>query len=228
MNPPLPITPEEDPVQVVDEWLKEATQKGIQRHPNSMTLATVNTSGQPSARVVLLKDLSVNKGYGVFYTHYGSKKGIDISSNSTVSAVMHWDQLGKQVRLEGEAVRSPAKESNEYFMTRPWHSQLNAWVSEQSKSLANPIDLVRRAKDKARDLKLPDPTDIAFNELDLNKSRIPRPPFWGGYRLWFAAIELWTEGAGRFHNRIRYERTLSPTDASTFQASDWKSGYLQP
>lgn len=228
MSPPLSITPKEDPVQIIDEWLKEATQKDIQRHPNSMTLATVSSSGQPSARVVLLKSLSVNQGFGIFYTHYGSRKSIEISNNAAVSAVMHWDQLGRQVRLEGQAVRSPDNESNEYFMTRPWRSQLNAWVSEQSQPLADPADLVLRTKNKARELSLPNPIDRAYDELELKKPHITRPPFWGGYRLWFAAVELWMEGADRFHHRIRYERTLSSLDAHTFQATPWQAKRLQP
>lgn len=228
MSAPLSVTPQEDPVQIIDEWLKEATQKNIQRHPNSMTLATVSVSGQPSARVVLLKSLSVNQGFGVFYTHYGSRKSIEISNNSTVSAVMHWDQLGRQVRLEGQAVRSPVNESNEYFMTRPWRSQLNAWVSEQSQPLDDPIELVLRTKNKAQELNLPNPIDEDHAELEPKKSNMTRPPFWGGYRLWFTAIELWMEGADRFHHRIRYERTLSPLDQHTFQTGPWQAGYLQP
>ncbi|MBH98791.1 MAG: hypothetical protein CMM56_10130 [Rhodospirillaceae bacterium] len=219
---------EKDPLKIVDKWLQEAIEKKVQRHPNSMVLATISDTKQPSTRVVLLKSLSLNKGFGVFYTHYGSRKSIEIKSNPFVSAVLHWDQLGKQIRFEGKAIRSPVKESDEYFVNRPWKSQLNAWVSEQSQPQADPSELIARAKQKAKDLSLPDPTK---NNKDISESEIfsiSRPPFWGGYRFWFAAIELWEEGPDRFHIRRRFERSLSPLDAFTFKTGPWKSWYLQP
>ena len=212
----------------MEDWLNDATRKAVQRHPNAMTLATVDASGQPSARVVLLKKLSVKQGFAVFHTHYGSRKSIEITNNTAAAAVMHWDTMGRQVRLEGAAVRSPKEESDEYFATRSWRSQLNAWVSEQSQPLDDPAKLLGRARDKAQDLHLPDPINDSGNEPASSLTPLARPPFWGGYRLWFAAVELWMEGSDRFHERVRYERSLTPLDAHVFQTGPWTSQRLQP
>ena len=236
VNTSLSAPPPEDPLLVIQEWLDEAINKDVQRHPNAMTLATADPSGQPSARVVLLKDLSVTQGFAVFHTHYGSRKSIELADNTLAAAVMHWDKLGRQLRLEGPTVRSPDEESDVYFATRSLGSQLNAWVSEQSQPLSDPSDLLQRAREKARQLDLPDPVE-SFT-LDSEKSKqelsehfgnsLDRPSFWGGYRLWFTAVELWMEGSDRFHDRIRYTRTLTPLDPHTFRAGPWNSQRLQP
>jgi len=229
VSPPLPVPLPEDPLPVVQEWLDEATREAVQRHPNAMTLATVDSDGQPSARVVLLKTLSITQGFAIFHTHYGSRKGIELGASALAAAVMHWDKLGKQVRLEGTAVRSPGEESDDYFATRSWQSQLNAWVSDQSQPLSDPSDLSQRASEKARQLGLPDPMATAPREPEESaQTRLARPPFWGGYRLWFAAVELWMEGSDRFHDRVRYERSLAPLDACTFQTGSWGRRRLQP
>ena len=136
--------------------------------------------------------------------------------------------MGRQVRLEGAAVRSPQEESDDYFASRSWRSQLNAWVSEQSQPLADPSELLDRARDKARELRLPDPISDGENESETGLTPLARPPFWGGYRLWFAAVELWMEGSDRFHDRVRYERSLTPLDAHSFQTGPWTSWRLQP
>ena len=226
VSPRLSIPPPEDPVPVIQAWLEEADREAGQRHPNAMTLATVDAAHRPSARVVLLKTLSIHEGFAVFHTHYGSRKGVEIAANASACAVMHWDALGRQVRLEGPAVRSPGEESDAYFSTRSWRSQLNAWVSEQSRPLEDPADLLRRAKDTARARGLPDP--MAGSAPQAEPAPLARPPFWGGYRLWFAAVELWSEGTDRFHDRVRYERSLAPADAHSFLAGPWKSWRLQP
>ena len=236
VNPSLPAPLPKDPLLVIREWLDEAINKDVQRYPNAMTLATADSFGQPSARVVLLKDLSVTQGFAVFHTHYGSRKGIELADNTLAAAVMHWDKLGKQVRFEGPTVRSPDKESDVYFATRSWGSQLNAWVSEQSQPLSDPSDLLQRAREKARQLDLPDPAESFALDSEKSKQKLSecfrnpldRPSFWGGYRLWFTAVELWMEGSDRFHDRVRYKRTLTPLDAHTFQAGPWNSQRLQP
>src|SRR6185503_20661752 len=114
----------------------------------------------------------------------------------------------------GAVVRSPPTESDEYFATRPWRSQLNAWSSEQSRPLDDPAQLERRAAEIA-----------AKND---GTQSLPRPRFWGGFRLWFVALELWAEGADRFHERLRYERTLTRRDDFAFAASAWRWQHLQP
>ncbi len=185
-----------------------------------MTLATVDDRSRPSARIVLIKDLSRTAGFLTFYTHYVSRKATELESIPYAAGVLHWDKLGRQIRLEGRVVRSPADESDAYFATRPVGSQLNAWVSEQSHSLESMEELTRKARDKAK--------DFGLDAAPTDDRRLPRPAFWGGYRLWFSAVEFWQEGENRFHQRLRYERTLTSRDAHHFAAGPWSCQLLQP
>jgi pyridoxamine 5'-phosphate oxidase len=214
-----------DPLTLVGEWLDNATSNRVQRHPNAMTLATVDESSRPSARVVLIKNLSRVDGYATFFTHYESRKSLEIERNSHAAGVIHWDKLGRQIRFEGPIIRAPKKESDDYFATRPTGSQINAWVSAQSRSLKNERELERRAQDKMDEFGL---TGGDGTSATLNPVLISRPPFWGGYRFWFVAIELWSEGRDRFHQRIRYERSLTPREDDNFDAGPWTSELLQP
>jgi pyridoxamine 5'-phosphate oxidase len=208
--------PENDPLAVIVAWLDEATAAGAQRNPNAMALATVDPEGRPSARMVLLKHIDAAQGFGVFYTHYGSRKGRDLAHSAHAAAVLYWPEPGRQVRLEGPVTRSPGAESDAYFASRPEGSQLNAWVSEQSRSLTDPAVLDERLQAKRRELR-----------LDAPDGPFPRPSFWGGFRLWFEAIELWREGRDRFHERVRYERDLRARGDS-FDAGHWLARRLQP
>jgi len=220
----LPKPVPDDPVPLAREWLDEASASGEHRNPNAMALATVDAQGRPSARVVLLKGLSVEFGYAVFYTNYESRKGRELQDNAYAAGVLYWEKPGRQLRFEGPVLRSPQSESDAYFKTREWGSQINAWVSEQSKPLVNSDELQRRAQDKAREFGGPSDEQ----QSGIAETSLPRPPFWGGYRLWFEAVELWVEGADRFHERIRYERSLSPKDASSFTVTPWRKQQLQP
>ena len=211
---------------MVGEWFDEAIRQAVQRHPNAMTLATVDAESRPSARVVLIKDLSRTEGHATFYSHYESRKGVELDGNSHAAGVLHWDKLGRQIRFEGRVARCLDDENDAYFATRPAGSQLNAWVSKQSWPLENMDDLERRATRKAQDLGLA--AEQVNGKFAQRTTNIPRPPFWGGYRLWFTAVELWLEGKDRFHERLRYERTLTAMDASTFTAGSWNHQRLQP
>jgi len=222
-EPTLPSST--DPLTLVGEWLDNATRDKVQRHPNAMTLATVGENSRPSARVVLIKNLSRTDGYATFFTHYESRKSQEIGGNSHAAGVIHWDKLGRQIRFEGPVVHSPKKESDDYFATRPTGSQINAWVSAQSRSLESTTDLERRARDKMDEFGV---ADGAGNRATMDPVLVPRPPFWGGYRFWFVAIELWSEGKDRFHRRVRYERNLTPSDSDNFDAGPWTSEMLQP
>ena len=226
-NSPLPPTPPQDPVRLLGDWLADATQRSGQRLPNAFALATADAAGQPSARMVLLKDLSLTHGYAVFHTNYRSRKGAELDRRAQAAAVLHWDRLGRQVRLEGPAVRCPAEESDAYFATRPWQSRLNAWVSDQSHPLGDPAELAVRARQQAEEFNLPDPAGPA-SPTDSAEAALVRPPFWGGYRLWFTAMEFWTEGTDRFHERVRYERTLAPAGNGAFTTGPWSWQRLQP
>ena len=194
------------------QWLGEAEALG-RRNPNAMALASVDTAGRPSARMVLLKELAP-VGYAVFYTNYTSRKGQELLSTSRAAAVLYWHELGRQVRFEGPVVRSPDAESDAYFATRPMPSQINAWSSEQSRPLADAAALEERAAKIA-----------ATKPLGAG---LPRPEFWGGFRLWLEAIELWVEGRDRFHERVRYERRLDARDAHSFETGRWSWQRLQP
>ena len=121
---PDPLPP--DPLQVAETWLKQAFDEQVQPNPNAMTLATVAASGQPSARIVLCKDIVLPEGYLLFFTNYESRKAAELAAHPRVAAVLHWDALGRSVRLEGFVVQSPPRESDDYFASQPWQSQVGA------------------------------------------------------------------------------------------------------
>src|SRR5215470_15723666 len=130
---PLPA----DPLAVVREWLAQAQAAHTQPNPNSMVLATSSRDGRPSARVVLCKDIVPQPGYIVFYTNYLSAKGRQLKDNPRAAAVMHWDALHRQVRIEGPVVAAPEADSDAYFAARPWGSRIGAWASAQSEPIAS-------------------------------------------------------------------------------------------
>jgi pyridoxamine 5'-phosphate oxidase len=215
----------EEPLRLVECWLDEAATRCEQPNPNAMTLATVAVSGRPSARVVLIKGLDCEHGYVVFYTNYSSRKAIEIGDGRWVAGVVHWDALGRQIRFEGPAVKSPEPESNAYFSARPWRSQINAWASHQSKPLDEPRALEARAREVASRFDAPDPFGAVEPRAEL---AIARPAFWGGFRLWLGAVEFWASGRDRFHERLRFERILDPAGTDGFVAGAWRSHRLQP
>jgi pyridoxamine 5'-phosphate oxidase len=208
----LLIPPPEDPVRAAAQWLGEAEALG-RRNANAMALASAAADGRPSVRMVLLKELAT-PGYAVFYTNYGSRKAAELAATGRAAAVLYWHELGRQVRLEGPVVRSPAFESDHYFASRPRPSQINAWSSKQSRPLLDPAALENRA------------AEIAATKI--SEGGLPRPEFWGGFRIWLEAIELWVEGRDRFHERVRYERRLTAKDTHSFDAGRWSWQRLQP
>jgi len=216
----LPTPAPEDPLPTVASWLAEITASGRLKNPNAMALATCAGNGTPSVRMVLVKEIAP-AGYAVFYSNYRSRKGAELEQNARAAAVLYWEALGRQVRFEGPVVRSPAAESDAYFATRPALSQLNAWSSAQSRPLAAPDALDRAAARAAREL------GIAPDGSSASRP-VPRPAHWGGYRLWFDTLELWAEGANRFHERLLYTRSLERADAVSFRASAWSAQRLQP
>jgi len=215
-----------DPLLVVREWLAQAQAAHVQPNPNSMVLATSSRDGRPSARVVLCKDIVPRPGYVVFYTNYLSAKGRQLKDNPRAAAVMHWDVLHRQVRIEGQVVAAPEAESDVYFAARAWQSRIGAWASEQSDPIGSRAQLLEAVRDTAR--RFGAPTPGAPGTDDSLKVTIPRPPHWGGYRLWADAVELWVEGAARIHDRARWQRTLSALPSGSFRADAWVATRLQP
>jgi len=219
---PLP----REPLAVARQWLEQAWAARAQPNANSMVLATSTRDGRPSARVVLCKDIVPEPGYLVFYTNFRSQKGRQLRDNPRAAGVLHWDALHRQVRVEGPVVTAPESDSDAYFASRAWQSRIGAWASEQSQPLASRAQLLEAVTDTARRLGAPIPGSPGV--ADSLQVTIPRPPHWGGYRLWADTVELWVEGAARIHDRARWTRTLDPAAGGTFQSSAWTATRLQP
>ena len=219
---PLPA----EPLEVVVRWLAQAWAAHQQPNANSMVLATSTREGRPSARVVLCKDIVPQPGFLVFYTNYRSSKGRQLADNPRAAALMHWDALHRQVRIEGTVVAAPEKDSDQYFATRAWQSRVGAWASEQSEPVPSRAALLEQVASAARRLGTPTPGDPGA--ADSLKLTIPRPPHWGGYRLWADSVELWVEGEARVHDRARWQRSLAAKSDGSFTPGPWSATRLQP
>ena len=223
----LPGSLPTDPMHWADAWLKEAVAAGVQRNANAMTIATVGADHRPSARVVLCKAFVPDPGYLVFYTNYRSRKALELTSNTNAAALFHWDFLGRQVRIEGIVVQSPASESDAYFASRHWGSQLGAWGSDQSEPVASKDTLVQQIRERGGKLGL-SLADGTTTLADGNVPDIPRPPHWGGLRLWARSIELWIEGSDRIHDRGHWHRDIVRASEHEFNVTPWQGKRLQP
>ena len=220
LSDPLPA----EPLAILEHWLAEAWRHRFQPNPNSMVLATSDAHGRPSARVVLCKEVVPRPGYLVFFTNYLSHKGRQLAENPRAAAVLHWDHLHRQVRIEGPVLKAPAADSDAYFASRPWQSRLGAWASAQSEPTASREALRQSLAAAAHRFEAPVPGHSTAQELDV---LIPRPPHWGGYHLWAESVELWVEGEARIHDRGRWTRTLAPCPDG-FEPGAWKATRLQP
>jgi len=216
-----------DPMHWADAWLKEAQAAKVQRNPNSMTLSTIGQDAHPSSRVVLCKDFVPEPGYLVFYTNYQSRKSLEMAANPQVAALIHWDALGRQIRIEGTAVRSPVEESDAYFASRDLGSQLGAWGSDQSETIESHAALVEQIGQRAAKLGLALDAESQVLTGD-DVPRVTRPPHWGGFRLWASAIELWIEGGNRIHDRARWQRDIIRASGHNFSTTPWRGTRLQP
>ena len=174
-----------DPIVQFRQWLEQAIAAG-EPEPYSMTLATCTRSAKPSARVVYLRGFDA-RGF-VFYTHYASRKGEELAANPRACLVSYWPALHRSVRVDGAVARTSDAESDAYFAGRPRNSQLGAWASPQSRVLDDRADLERRVAKIAR--RFPD--------------EVPRPAFWGGFRLAPESLEFWQGRESRLHDRLRY------------------------
>lgn len=218
-------TPPADPLAQLARWIAEAETLRVQPNPNAMVLATCDAEGRPSARVVLCKDVTSEPGYLTFYTNYRSRKGRELEARARAAVVFHWDALHRQARIEGPVVKAPSHDSDAYFASRPWQSRIGAWASAQSEPTDSRAALERSLAATAERFGAPLPgSPEAEGALP---GTIPRPPHWGGYRLWAEAVELWVEGAARLHDRLLWTRRVSPS-GGTFGVGPWSVQRLQP
>lgn len=176
-----------NPFVFFQQWMNEALSLNIPE-PNAMTLATVSSDSKPSCRVVYLRGFS--PAGLIFYTNYGSRKGIELREKRFASVNFFWQPLERQVRIEGKVYKISDKESDEYFASRPRESQIGAWASHQSNIISGRHEIERSV--------------IEVNKRYENLP-IPRPPFWGGLCLKPDYFEFWQGRENRLHDRIMFE-----------------------
>lgn len=191
----------DDPFEIARQWMREAEATEI-NDPNAIAVATVDPTGLPNVRMVLLKEIAAD-GF-IFYTNYDSAKGAELARTPKAALVMHWKSLRRQVRVRGHVTREDGAKADEYYASRGLKSRLGAWASKQSQPLESRAALMAEvAKVSAR--KGPNP---------------PRPGFWGGFRITPVEIEFWADGAFRLHDRFVWRRQ----DAG----QDWTVQRLNP
>lgn len=184
-----------NPIEQFNRWMEQTIASELP-DPNAMTIATVDSTGQPSQRIVLLKKLD-EKGF-VFYTNLGSRKAQELKQNPKISLHFPWYLLERQVKVCGVAEQLPTSEVLKYFISRPRDSQLGAWASHQSQRISSRALLMQQFESMKN---------------KFSKGEIPLPDFWGGFRVKPHQIEFWQGGAHRLHDRFQYD--LQPDNSWT-------------
>ena len=212
----------QNPLLLLQSWLNEAMELDLQPNPDTMAIATSNSQGLPNVRMVLCKEINTEEGYVVFYTNYNSVKSLEIKENPKCSALFHWDKLGYQIRIRGEILQSPDEENDTYFASRHLGSQVGAWASNQSNAVEDREALDDQFK------KILDRFNLTSESITRNEQKIPRPPNWGGYRLWIEEIEFWLNQKDRLHDRLHFRRALTISSEGIETEKKWTVKRLQP
>ncbi len=179
----------QDPIALFAEWYAEAMECGV-KNPTAGALATADEDGRPSARMVLLKGFD-DQGF-VIYTNVESSKGREMLANPFAALCFYWPPLDRQVRVEGRVEPVSGEEADSYFASRPREAQIGAWASPQSRPLESRLELEKQA---------------ARFALKFAAGRVPRPPYWSGFRIRPERIEFWRQGAHRLHDRVAFSRS---------------------
>ncbi len=180
----------ENPIKKFSAWLEEAKKQPSIAEPTAMALATATRGGIPSVRIVLLKGLD-ERGF-VFYTNLESRKSAELKENPNAALCFYWMELNRQVRIEGKIEQVSAAQADAYFATRARDSQIGAWSSKQSQLLPERADLLQAISD---------------NMAKFDGKKVPRPPFWSGWRVVPEKIEFWQQGDFRLHERELFTRS---------------------
>ncbi|MEQ8358178.1 MAG: pyridoxamine 5'-phosphate oxidase [Cytophagales bacterium] len=189
-----------DPIMQFRKWFDEAGNSDI-LEPNAMVLSTIDQNSRATQRTVLLK--AIDKDGFVFYTNYTSRKAKHIENNPNVSVLFPWYELERQVSIEGKVEKVSTAQSLKYFLSRPFGSQLGAWVSNQSEVISSRSILEEK---------------LAQMKSKFNKGKVPLPDFWGGYKIIPERIEFWQGRSNRLHDRIEFKKELE----------NWKIQRLSP
>ncbi len=187
----------DSPIVLFEKWMQEIRDANVLTDPTAMSVATVDATGQPFQRIVLLKRFD-DDGF-VFFTNLESRKAEQITQNAKVSLLFPWHALERQVAITGEAEPLSTAEVLKYFVTRPKESQIAAWVSKQSSKIS-----ARQALE----------SKFAEMKAKFNKGEVPLPKFWGGYRVRPSSIEFWQGGEYRLHDRFLYTKQDSSWDVA--------------
>jgi pyridoxamine 5'-phosphate oxidase len=210
MKPPLPDVLPENPLALVEQWIAEAAES--LEGATAMTLATVEPDGRPSARMVIYRGFDAEAGWFAFYTDRESPKGRALAARPRAALVFHWQAFERQARVEGPVMLAPDSDSDAYWSSRPREARLAATTSEQSRPIGSRAELLERFRATSR----------RFAEAE-----IPRPPRWGGYRVWAERVELWAGQPARLHDRALWTRSLT-REGDRFAAGPWRATRLQP